>query len=225
MHSLNDFIMVQTLSPTNSLGYFGAAECYSALANNLKAVECYTEALELDSKLNDKILLKRCQLFINNKEYDLALSDVSAYLETVDSSNVDAILIKGLIQQKKGIFSDAIINYEQVIKNTKDENMALKAIIRIAKIKLKQKDFYGAHHTLQRPAILNINRGESKKLENYINFNEAVLYLIKRKPKIAIKILTNLLKNDKLSKYIKAHSHIYRGYGNMVLHNFEVNFN
>ncbi len=39
---------------------------------------------------------------------------------------------------------------------------------------------------------------------------------------MAVKILTNLLKSDALSKYVRAQCHIYRGYGYMAMHDFDV---
>lgn len=113
-------------------------------------------------------------MFYKNKEYDKALAEIESYLENIDNSNAEAMLLKGKIQRKKGQANDAIINFEQVIKYDKEGDFSLGAIIKIAKIKLKQKDFYGAHHTLQRPAILKIAAVDTQKLDNYFSLTEAV---------------------------------------------------
>jgi tetratricopeptide (TPR) repeat protein len=172
--ALHDFNMVQSLSPTLALGYLGAGDCYAALKDMAKAIDNYTEALELSDDLRTKVLLPRGRLYYANKEYDLALNDVTGYLDTVDACSVEALLIKGKAQRKKELINDAIINFEQVIKYDKEGSSALASIIKIAKIKLKQKDFYGAHHTLQRPSILKISAVDSKKLNNYFSLTEAV---------------------------------------------------
>lgn len=165
---------MQSISPTLALGYIGAGDCLAALGNTEKSISNYTEAAELDPSCKPQILLKRGKLFYKNKDFESALTDISEFVEKYDETNVEALLLLGKIQWKRENHADAIINYEQVIKYDKEGSLAVTAIVKIAKIKLKQKDFYGAHHALQRPAVLKITPIDSRKLENYQTLTEAV---------------------------------------------------
>jgi hypothetical protein len=61
------------------------------------------------------------------------------------------------------------------------------ALYEIAKIKIQQKDFYEAHYNLQRTVHLNLRQ---KKLQNYKIFTEGVIFLMKRKTKTGVKLLS-----------------------------------
>lgn len=54
------------------------------------------------------------------------------------------------------------------------------ALFEIAKLRLRDKDFYEAYFNLKRAVDSNFN---SKRLQLYKDFTEGVLYLIKRKIK------------------------------------------
>ena len=130
----------------------------------------------MEPKSITKILFKRGKLYYKTEKIDLALKDISEFTKNVDNTNVEALLMLGKMQKKKGDINNALINFEQVIKYDKEGSSTLIAIIKIAKIKLKQKDFYGAHHTLQRPTVLNIISKDSKKLKNYSILTESVIF-------------------------------------------------
>lgn len=68
------------------------------------------------------------------------------------------------------------------------------ALYEIAKIKIQQKDFYEAYYNLQRATHYKLKQ---KKLINYKIFTEGVIFLMKRKTKTGIKLLTGLI--EKLS--------------------------
>lgn len=55
---------------------------------------------------------------------------------------------------------------------------------------MKEKDFYEAYFNIKRAIDFNFT---SKRLQIYKDFTEGVLYLIKRKIKKGIQILTDLL--------------------------------
>lgn len=96
------------------------------------------------------------------------------------------------------------------------------ALYEMAKIRIKQQDFYEAFFTLQRAIDKNF---KSQRLLLYRDFTEGVLYLIKRQGDKGVSILTTLL--DKLkgiessdSKVMTPTVHtltyssfIYRAYG------------
>jgi hypothetical protein len=66
-----------------------------------------------------------------------------------------------------------MLNFEQVIKYDKDGTKGIDAILQMAKIKVKEKDFYGAYYTLERAKKLNYSNG-NPKLENYWQLTEGV---------------------------------------------------
>jgi len=94
----------------------------------------------------------------------------------------------------------------------------------MAKIRIKQKDFYEAFFTLQRAIDKNF---KSKRLILYKDFTEGVLYLIKRQGDKGVELLTSLLSTIKdfkdSGKKIMAptiltlsfNSYIYRAYGHL----------
>lgn len=60
----------------------------------------------------------------------------------------------------------------------------------IAKLRLKEKDFYEAYFNLKRAIDNNFT---SKRMQMYKDFTEGVLYMIKRKIKKGVQILSDLL--------------------------------
>ncbi len=102
------------------------------------------------------------------------------------------------------------------------------ALFEIAKLRLKDKDFYEAYFNLKRAIDSNFN---SKRLQLYKDFTEGVLYLIKRKIKKGVQILSDLLEilvNNKEKKdrkqidYLKHQAFMYRAYGYVAIEKYEV---
>jgi hypothetical protein len=76
-------------------------------------------------------------------------------------------------------------------------------------LRLKEKDFYEAYFNLKRALDSNFT---SKRMQLYKDFTEGVLYLIKRKIKKGVQILSDLLeilvnnkeqKDKKMIDYLK----------------------
>jgi len=172
--ALSDFGEVQCLSPKLAAGYIGAGNCFEALGDIEKAIKSYSGAMEVDGNAKSEVLFKRGKLYYNMNERELAIKDISEYIGKIESTNVEALLLLGKLQKKTEDLNNALINFEQVIKYDKEGKATITAITKIAKIKLKEKDFYGAHHTLQRPTVLNIITVDTKKLKNYLTLTEAV---------------------------------------------------
>lgn len=80
-------------------------------------------------------------------------------------------------------FNDALLSYEQAIKHNNSKKAVTKSLYEIAKIKIEQRDFYSAFHTLQRSEYLDIDK---KLLEKFKLFTEGVIFLMKRKYKEAL---------------------------------------
>jgi len=90
--------------------------------------------------------------------------------------------VKGSIYYKwsnnnKEQYNDSILYLEQAIKYDKEGKRGIKAILKLVKIKMKQKDFYGAFYTIQRGVNLHIPQEENKKFHTYLEMCEAVFSL------------------------------------------------
>ena len=68
--------------------------------------------------------------------------------------------------------------------------LASQALYEIAKVRIQQKDFYEAHHNLKRASAFKL---KMKKLNNYRIFTEGVIFLMKRKTKTGVKMITSLV--------------------------------
>jgi hypothetical protein len=105
---------------------------------------------------------------------------------------------------------------------------------------LKAKDYFNAYHALNRATDNNFS---SKRLNLYKDFVEGVLYLIKRKVKKGIQILSDLLeilvnkdkaesldvstvsaiskKASKSEDYLEYQCYIFRSYGYVAIEKYE----
>mmetsp|Transcript_19568 Transcript_19568/g.30099 ORF Transcript_19568/g.30099 Transcript_19568/m.30099 type:complete len:88 (-) Transcript_19568:3028-3291(-) len=83
--------------------------------------------------------------------------------------------------------NDSVLYFEQVLRLGEDNFLSGSALYEIAKIKIQHKDFYEAYYNLQRANTLNLRQ---KKLQNYKLFTEGVIFLMKRKTKTGVKLLS-----------------------------------
>jgi tetratricopeptide (TPR) repeat protein len=171
--ALKDFKAVQSISPNLAEGYAGAGDCFEALNNPEKAIKNYNKAIEVDISSKAEILFKRARLYYKTQQLNLGINDLIDYINNIRNDDVQALLLLGKMQTKIGNTSEALINLEQIIKYDK-EGIAITAVVKMAKIKLKQKDYYGAHYTLQRPIASNVLSPYLKKLNHYLILTEAV---------------------------------------------------
>ena len=98
-----------------------------------------------------------------------------------------AYFYKAKALKKLNNMNDAVIYFEQVLRLSQDNYLAGSSLYEIAKIKIQQKDFYEAHYNLQRTIELNLKQ---RKLINYKLFAEGVIFLMKRKTKTGVKLLS-----------------------------------
>jgi hypothetical protein len=105
-----------------------------------------------------------------------------------------------------------------------DQFLQSSALYEISKIKIQQKDFYEAYYNLQRATHYKLKQ---KKLINYKIFTEGVIFLMKRKTKTGLKLLSTLV--DKIQTaspmnqqdYITPLVYLYRAYGHFVSDEYE----
>lgn len=92
--------------------------------------------------------------------------------------------------------SDSVLYFEQVVRAAEHDNhLASCALYEIAKIKIQLKDFYEAYYNLKRATHFKLKQ---KKLVNYRIFTEGVIFLMKRKTKTGLKLITQLI--DRMPK-------------------------
>ena len=173
------------------------------MKNFSEATLAFTKAIKLlpqqKNKTNYEYLVQQCYIKrglsgYHEGKHQQALADLQTVISK-DTSNVKAhyyigkLLAKGIenVQSKK---IDAVLHFEQVAKYPEHEFYCGNALFQIAKLRLRQKDYYEAFHCLKRAADNNFS---SKRLSLYKDFTEGVLYLIKRKIKKGVQILSDLL--------------------------------
>ena len=94
--------------------------------------------------------LKRSKLYFELSEFDKALKDTDEYINQ-NPFDSDAYYQKGQILVLLGNENDAVLAFEQCVKNNKeDKKLQASALYNICVIKIRQKDFYGAMFTFER---------------------------------------------------------------------------
>lgn len=89
-----------------------------------------------------------------------------------------------------------------------------KSLYEIAKIKIEQRDFYAAYHTLNRADFLDT---EKTYLEKFRLFTEAVIFLMKRKFPESLVNFQSIQQNHSLNEFLKPLFYAYRAYGHFCL--------
>ena len=184
-----------------------------------EAIGCYTEAMSKEIGVLNVALLKRAIAFIELKSYDDALEDLQNLLDN-DPTHSEAYYFKGFILEKKSNiltcslicleeYNDAILCFEQAIKHNASRKAVLKSLYEITKIKIENRDFYEAYHTLHRAELLGL---DLKIFAKFRLFTEGVIFLMKRKHEEGIESLTTVIKKLP-SDFVRPMAYNYRAYG------------
>ncbi len=123
---------------------------------------------------------------------------------------------KGLILNKQKQSNEALICYEQAIKNNTNKKAVTRALYEITKITIENRDYYQALYTLERAQFLDIDEKVIKKFKIFI---DGVTSMMKKNYSEGIKILTELANDtDKpMSNFLKPLFYSSRSYGYMSL--------
>jgi tetratricopeptide (TPR) repeat protein len=105
-------------------------------------------------------------------------------------------LFRGLVFYNIRNFNDAILCYEQAIKHNSSKKAVTKSIYEIAKIKIELRDFYGASYTLERAESLDVDK---KVLEKIKLFTDGSTFLMKKKIKKGVDMLSQLIKKQNIN--------------------------
>ena len=133
-----------------------------------------------------------------------------------ESDKPESFIIKGRRVEKKCQIGDAELNYEQAAKSD-DGTFVGKALFKLTKMRLREKDYYEAYFDMRRIREL------TPKIELYKVLIDGIVSLMKKKHIEGINYFDAI--EGKLSalkidmKYIY---HIFKAYGYMTQHKFEV---
>ncbi|CAD8212992.1 unnamed protein product [Paramecium pentaurelia] len=207
--ALKDFTCAVEIQPKKAISYIGQADCYRYMNQPKLSVQACTQAIECQDSSFRQALIKRTLLYIDLKEYDLALQDIQAVLEE-DYCDSEALYIKGFICTKKNQIQEAFLAYEQSIKHNNSKKAVSKSLYEIAKIKIEQRDFYEAFYQLSRADYLDV---DEKILEKFKIFTDGVTFLMKRKFDEGVETLTTLITKHQVTDFLKPLIFQYRAYG------------
>lgn len=158
---------------------------------------------------------------MQTKAYPQALEDFSKLTDSAENQpeqSAKAYFYKAKALRKMGEDGDAILHYEQVIRLSEDQHLSGSALYEIAKLRIQQRDFYEAHYNLKRATFFGF---KLKKLNNYKLFTEGVIFLMKRKTKTAVKLLTQVVEKLEPEEYIYPLVFLYRAYGNFIIEEYD----
>jgi tetratricopeptide (TPR) repeat protein len=217
--ALKDFERVLKLNSEEGSAYIGLGDTYQSLGDSAAAEGAYSSAIRL-SKSSMQGLLKRGALYFEQGSYEKALEDVnlvsSKQFLSQNNSEPQASMLKGKVLLKQGLDQEAYLSFEQVLKYDEDLKYTEEALFHLTSIKIRQRDFYGAAHTLSRAET---KTKDLLELEVYV---EGVLDLMKRKFKDGTRLLSKVVKTHSvvLTQYQSA-AYAYRGYGYACLDKLE----
>lgn len=209
------------LAKFNGLGLLGQGDALKGIGNYQGALSSYSSAIDVDKETQEQGLMKRGILHLQMKEYKKALDDFSKLID-IDDFNAKAYYYKAKSFEKLGSYDDAVLSFEQVSKLSSDEYLHNNALYEITKIRVKQRDFYEAHHALQRA---DKPKQKHQKLVLYQGFTEGVILLMKRKTKKGVALLTQLIEKSPALKdeaYLNSLIYIYRAYGRILMQEFDL---
>ncbi|CAD8205734.1 unnamed protein product [Paramecium octaurelia] len=204
--AMQDFMIASALEKDIQMfqGTLGKGDCLRLCGKTFEALIIYEGIPD-----NNQVLIRKVICYQELEQFDKALDIINKIL-IQDSSNSQALYLKGSIFMKKGEFNEAILSFEQSITENHSKKAVTKSLIEIAKIKIDQKDFYSAYYTLQRVDHLDVEKASIIDLKQ---FTEGVIFLMKRKYKDAIIIFTELINKQQFGEFIKKHIFVYRAYG------------
>ncbi|OMJ87536.1 hypothetical protein SteCoe_10711 [Stentor coeruleus] len=215
--AISDFYEAISIGSNEGGGFLGLADSLIGMGEYKNAIKMLDQALKCSNSVN-LALLKRGKLLFESHEFEKALDDLN-HLIDLEFNNVEAHYYKAFAFLGQENLIDAAVSLEQVIKYDTSKKYTGAAIYNLGAIKIKQRDFYGAHFTFQRAIEQRIEIEEQKVLKGYV---EAILCLMRRKFKEGISQLNKIIKRKHalLQEYL-GHCLTYRGYAYASIDNHE----
>ena len=160
--AISDFYEAISLGPTDGTGYLGLSEALLGINDKKNALKVIEQAMKYPSTL-PQALLQRGKFFFQNHDFDKALEDFNQLID-LGNNNAEAHYYKAFSLLGQNNLIDAAVSLEQVIKYDTNKKFTGPAIYNLGAIKIKQRDFYGAHFTFQRYIELGLEIDEQKVL-------------------------------------------------------------
>ncbi|CAD8189737.1 unnamed protein product [Paramecium pentaurelia] len=215
--ALGDFMIAIELQPNKAVGYIGYCDCFRMMNNVEMSIQAYTQGIKLEDQFKRSALIKRTLLYLEQKDYESAMKDISQVIEINDQDS-DALYLKGFICTKKSEIQEATLAYEQAIKHNNSKKAVSKSLYELAKRLIQQKDFYEAQYQLRRAEHLDIDK---RFIENIKQFTEGVILLMKTKFEEGVNLLTELISNHQIEDFLKRLILQYRSYGYFCLSQYQ----
>ena len=147
--------------------------------------------------MQQNCLEKRGVIFFEMGKYDQAIKDLEA-CKSISSVHY----LKGLIYYKLKKPMQAILSFEQCLKNDVNEENITSSVEMMMRIKIQEKDFYQAYHILNRTINIDINKDV---IEQWRLFLQGTLFLMKKKYRDGLNTYKSLLSFP--LQYFKLHGY------------------
>ena len=108
-----DFTNCIKMDPSNPFYYFQRGKCFDNIEENDRAIEDYTQYIQLSSDLK-RGLLQRSIAYIRMKKYDEAINDLNS-LQSISSDNDEIYYLIGVCNYWKRNYQTAIEYYHKAI--------------------------------------------------------------------------------------------------------------
>lgn len=214
----SDLAVVLKSLPKNLTALLGVAECEEGLKNYGSALEAYKKAIEVKADLPSNVHARKARIELKLKDYNHALESIDLALK-LDRDRVSLYLLKGIVLEKRKQVGEAALHYEQAAK-APDFQLAAKALFKLAKMKLREKDYYEAHFNIRRAVEKN---SAAHKVKAYKTLIDGIISLMKGKTKTGMQHLLALEGEVKVLKPdVKFIYYLFKAYGHMAKKNFEV---
>lgn len=185
--ALRDFKKVVESDKESGEGWQGVGDCFAALGKLTQAAQVYKKAFSIGCV---SASLRRAGLFYKEQHFPRALGEVNTFIDS-QPNDPSAYLLKANILVAMDQVSEASLCLEQAIKFDATQMHSASAILLLSQFRLKQHDYYGAFHTLQRAA-----ENPTPEIETLIQFTEAVMGLVRRNFEYSIEKFSKLIRDN-----------------------------
>ena len=193
------------------------AESYIGLKDYILAIKVLNLAISRQENSINALIL-RVKVFYELHKYEDALLDIEMIL-TSSTQEEKAFYYKGKIKFDYKQFTDAALCFEQAIQLSTDIEIINTSLYHLAIIRINERDFYGALHTIERCPL----KTKSPELNAIHNYTEGVICLMKGKLEEGIHIFSDILKiDDKILKEYTINCYENRGFAYLSLKKYEL---
>jgi predicted negative regulator of RcsB-dependent stress response len=144
---------------------------------------------------------------MDTKQYNLLIDQSNKLLKGYGPQS-ELLTFKGLAQKELGELGNASLTFEQSLKYNNSKKGVSKSLYELVKIKMEERDFYAAYHTISRAEHLHVDQSI---IDRFRIFNEAAVFLMKRKFEEGLKLL-EVMKGDNIDVFMGPLLKRFKGY-------------